>query len=163
MTYSPAHISAVPGAIDYTVNLFSVTCPTDSSNVPIMVWFGAELGVWQEPTTIELNAVHPISRKWVQLGPTFRIEEDFSIQCKITVFSGEGAGGTTDFLTAKDNVFSVWDTLEMAVANDPTLGGNVRISWFDDADYQPAVDAAGRAMGLMTWVIKCQARVTTLS
>ena len=161
--YSPAHITAIPDTVDYLISLFQTTCPYDSNNEPIRVWFGVQLGVWQAPTTIEINKIQPIMREWAELGPTYRVEEHFSVWCKITVFSGEGMGGTPDFQASKNSVFSVWGALEKAVANDPTLGGNVRVCRFDDVNYEPTTDAAGRAAGMITWAITCEARVTTLS
>lgn len=135
----------------------------DPNNVPVTVWFGSELAVWSGPTTIEINGVEPADQEPAELGPTYRREEVYSVKCKITVFNGEGANGSTDFLTSMDNCWNVWIALEIAVANDPTLGGNVRFAEFGEMVYEPTTAANGAAMGTLLWVVRCQARVTSLS
>lgn len=156
------HFSAIPGTIDDLITVFGTAAPTDTNNEPIMVWFGAELGVFTSPTTIEINGVDPVTREWAVLGPDYTIEEHFSVKCKISVFSGL-ATSLQDFIATKNLVFGVWNALEMAVANNPTLDGNVRLAWFDECMYEPSQDAAGQACGEITWVVKCEARVSTLS
>ncbi len=162
MTYLPAHITSIPGAVADLVTIFGVTCPYDSNNEPIVIWLGEELGVFSSPTTIEINKVEPVVREWAELGPTYRIEEQYSIQCKLSVFTGQGST-LPDFLSSMNSAWSIWEALEIAVANNPTLDGNVRLCWFDETNYQPTTDSTGRAMASINWVIKCEARVTTLS
>lgn len=162
MTYTPAHITSIPGAIADLVTVFGNACPYDPNNEPITVWLGAELGVFAAPTTIEINGVDAVLREWASLGPDYMIEEQYSIKCKLSIFVGEGSA-ITDFLGVMNSAWSIWETLEIAVANNPTLDGNVRLCWFDETNYEPTTDAMGRAMGVISWVIKCEARVSTLS
>ncbi len=160
--YAPAHITSIPGAVNDLINKFSTAYPYDQNNIPVYVWFGTELGAYSAPVTIEINGIEPVLREWAELGPNYRIEEDYSIRCKITVFMGSGTA-VSDFLNSMSAVFAVWNALEMAVANDPTLSGSVRLSWFDEVNYEPTTDGSGRAMGTITWVVRCQARISTLS
>lgn len=163
MTYQPADITAIPGTLPYLVTLYQTAYPMDTNNVPVVVWFGVELGVWSSPTTIEINGVEPADQEPAELGPDYRREETFSVKCKITVFSGTGANGTPDFLARMTDCFTVWKALEIAVANDPTLGGNVRFAEFGEMQYEPTTDGKGDAVGTLLWVVRCQARVTSLS
>jgi hypothetical protein len=162
MSYQPAHITSIPNAITFLVNLFQTTCPYDSNNEPITIWLGEELGVFSAPTTIEINGVDPVDRQWASLGPNYLIEEDYSIKCKVSSFTGEGSS-VTDFLSVMDSVWTIWEALEMGIMVDPTLGGYVRVCWFDETIYEPTTDGTGRAMAAISWVIKCEARVTTIS
>lgn len=162
MTYLPAHITSIPGAVSDLVTIFGVTCPTDPNNEPIVIWLGEELGIFSSPTTIEINGVDPVIREWASLGPDYRIEEQYSIKCRLSVFAGEGSV-LTDFLNVMNAAWTIWEALEIAVANNPTLDGNVRLCWFDETNYQPTTDAQGRAMACINWTIKCEARVYTLS
>ena len=163
MPFVPASITSIPGTVNYVYNLFSTTYPYDANNVPTFVWFGTELAAFSAPTTIEINCVDPADQEPAELGPNYRREELYSIKCKITVFNGQGAGGATDFLARMDDCFTVWKALEIAVANDPTLGGNVRYAEFGEMNYEPTTDGSGRAMGCLTWCIRCSQRVTSLS
>lgn len=160
--YLPAHITSIPGAMADLVTLFGTAAPMDQNNEPILIWLGEELGVFSSPTTIEMNGVEPVEREWASLGPNYLIEEQYSIKCKLSTFVGEGST-TADFLSVMDSAWSIWEALEVAIANDPTLDGNVRVCWFDETNYMPTTDGMGRAMATILWVIKCEARVTTLS
>ncbi len=163
MPYVPASVTAIPGTIHYVYNLFGATYPMDANNVPTLVWFGSELAVFSAPTTIEINCVDPADQEPAEMGPNYRREELFSLKCKITVYSGEGANGATDFLARMDDCFTVWKALAIAVANDPTLGDNVRYAEFGEMEYMPGTDASGRATGCLTWSVRCSQRVTSLS
>ena len=166
MTFTPRHLSSIPQTTDYLYNLFSSSYKTDTNNQPVMVWFGTELGVWSTPITIEINGIEPVLREWATLGPDYQIEEDYSIRCKITSWSGESFSDPTsaaqNFLNVKNDVFTAWFALEAAVANDPSLGQNVRVAWFDEMNYAPTTDGSGHACGTITWAVRCQVRVSTL-
>lgn len=163
MPLVPASITSIPGAVNYLFTLFQTAYPIDANNVPVMVWFGTELGAFSAPTTIEINGIDPGDQEPAELGPNYKREETYAIKCKISVFSGSGANGATDFLARMNDVFTVWKALEIAVANDPTLGGNVRFAEFGDMAYEPTTDGSGRATGCITWCVRCQQRVTSLS
>ena len=161
--YTPVDITAIPGTITYLVTLFGTAYPMDANNVPVLVWFGTELAAYSSPTTIEINGVDLADQEPAELGPNFKREETFTVKCKITVFNGEGANGTPDFLARMTDCFAVWKPLVIAVANDPTLGGNVRFAENGEMIYTPTTDGSGRAMGSLTWGVRCQQRVTSLS
>jgi len=125
------------------------------------VWVGAELGVFQTPTTIEINGVTG-DQQPAELGPNYRREETFSIHCKITVFAGEGST-PTDFLNRMDDTWTVFNAIEVAVANNPTLTQVVRYAECGDMDYVPTTTQNGSAMGQLTFEVRCSQRVTSLS
>lgn len=161
--YVPSDISAIPGTLPYLVTLFGNAYPMDADNVPVLVWFGAELTTFSSPTTIEINGIDVADQEPAELGPNYKREETFTVKCKITVFNGEGANGSTDFLDRMNDCFTVWKALVIAVANDPTLGGNVRFAENGEMAYLPTTDATGRATGTLIWGVRCQQRVTSLS
>jgi hypothetical protein len=160
---TPASVSAIPGTIPYLFNLFATTYPMDPNNVPTFVWFGVQLTAFSAPTTIEINGVGPADQEPAEMGPNYKREETFSVNCRVSVFNGQGASGSTDFIARMTDCFTVWKALEIAVANDPTLGNNVRYAEFGDMEYEPTTDGSGRAMGCLTWCVRCSQRVTSLS
>lgn len=162
-TLVPASITSIPGTVNYLFDLFGTTYPLDANSVPTLIWFGVTLTTFSAPTTIEINEVEPADQEPAELGPSYRREELYSIKCKITVFNGEGSNGASDFLARMNDCFTVWKALAVAVANDFTLGGNVRYAEVGELCYEPTTDGSGRAMGCLTWVIRCSQRVTSLS
>jgi hypothetical protein len=147
--------SCIPAAVHALFDLYQATYPADT------VWFGAELGTFATPTTIEINNVSG-DQQPAELGPNYRREEVFSVACRITVFSGEGSD-PIDFLNRMDDTYAVFNALEIAVANNPTLSGTVRFAECGQMDYEPTTDAKGMAMGHLTFVVRCSQRVTSLT
>jgi len=161
MTYSPNDLTSVPSTIAALVSIFGTACPIDPSNRPILVWYGQELGVYQTPTTIEINGASQTQTP-AELGPTYRREEEFLIHGKISLFSGEGAD-VIDHLNRMNECWNIWKSLQTAVANNPTLNGNVRFAEFSSAEDMPSSTPRGNAMHQIMFDIRCEARVTSLS
>lgn len=160
--YNEGHITSIPNAVNYLYDLYTATWQYDPNNIPVYYWVGVELGAYSAPATVEINDVGEVTREWAVLGPRYEIEEHYAITCKLTYFTGQGTE-PSDYLTTMNTVFTGWGQLEIAVANDPTLGGSVRLCWFDECNYEPTTDGSGRACGTVTWLVRCEARVTTLS
>lgn len=141
-----------------TQSLFSILSglfPLDT------VWLGTELGVFQTPTTIEINGITG-DQQPAELGPNYKREETFAIHCKITVFSGEGST-STDFLNRMSDTWAVFDAIEIAIANNYTLTNVVRYAEIGETDYMPTTTQNGSAMGQLTFEVRCSQRVTSLS
>lgn len=157
----PNTITAVPATIQALVSIFSAAAPMDPNNRPIMVWYGRELGAFAEPTTIEINGVSQ-TQTCAELGPSYRREEEFLIHCKITVFSGEGAD-SQDHINRMIEAWNVWKSLEIAIANNPTLNQNVRYAEMASVDDLPSTTPRGSAMHQLTFEVRAEQRVTSLS
>jgi hypothetical protein len=157
----PNDLTAVPSTIQAIVSIFAIANPIDSNNRPIMVWYGQELGVFAEPTTIEINGVS-MTQEPAELGPNFRREEEFLVHCKITVFSGEGTSDQDHFNRMND-AWTIWKALQVAVANNPTLNNNVRYAEFVSVDDLPTTTPRGNAMHQLAFELRCEQRVSSLS
>jgi hypothetical protein len=157
----PNNLTAVPATIQALIGIFGAAAPLDPNNRPIMVWYGRELGVFSEPTTIEINGVSQ-TQSPAELGPTYRREEEFYVHCKVSVFSGEGAD-SQDHVNRMIEAWNVWKALEVAVANNPTLNGNVRYAEMVSVDDLPSTSPRGSAMHQLSFELRCEQRVTSLS
>lgn len=162
MTYSFGDITSIPPALSALFAIFSAAYVTDSTGQAVTYWFGAVLPAWEAATTVELNGVHPADQQPADLGPRYTREETFSVDSRITVFSGT-APSAASFIANMGDVWNVWKALETAVANNPTLNNTVRYAEFGEMDYTPATDGKGLAMGTLTWFVRCSQRVTSLS
>ena len=158
---APNTITAVPNTIQALVSIFQAAAPMDLNNRPIMVWYVRELGVFAEPTTIEINGVSQTQMP-AELGPTYRREEEFIVHCKLTIFSGEGAD-SVDHINRMVEAWNVWKLLEIAIANNPTLNGNVRFAEMSSVEDLPSSTPRGTAMHQLTFEIRAEQRVTSLS
>lgn len=156
-------ITSIPGALQSLYNLYSAAYPMDANNIPSMIWFGEELSVFSAPTTIEINSILNAEQEPAEIAPTYKKEETYDVRCKLSVFNGSGSNGSADFLANMLTCWDVWKALEIAVANNPTLDGNVRYCFFTEMAFEPTTDGAGRAAGYITWVVRCVQRVTSLS
>ena len=160
--YTYGDITSIPNALTQLYSVFQAAYPLDANGQQVFFWFGAELGAWSAPTTIEINGVHPADQEPADVSQAFLREETFSIDCKITTFSG-GATTQADFFASMNATWNVWIALSIAVANNPMLNGVVRYAEFGEMDYSPTTDAKGMCMGTLTWATRCSARVTSLS
>lgn len=162
MAYAFGHITSIPPALHALYSILSAAYPTDPNGEPVMYWFGAELGAWESPTTVEINGVHPADQEPASLGPDYLREEIFSVDCRATVFGGDSTTAN-GFLSNMDAVWAVWIALETAVANNPELNGTVRYAEFGEMTYEPTTDGKGIVCGTLAWVVRCSARNFSLS
>lgn len=153
--------SAYPAAVQQLIQVFTAAYPTDATGTPVMVWYGVELGVYSAPTTIEING-YTGDQEPAELGISYRREETGSIHCKITVYAGNGAD-SVDHVNRMVDCWNVWDALEVAVANNPTLNGTVRFAELGAMDDTPTTTGQGMAMGQLVFDVRYSARVQSLS
>jgi hypothetical protein len=152
--------SSIPGAVAYWVNLAETTLKsTVTSPDGVYVWFGSPLSRYIAPITLQVMEVTEITHQWAELGSQYKIEETYKIHNQLVSFAGDN-----DQLGRMNEVFSNLQLLTVALANDYTLGGNVRLCLpVVEGDYLPGTDASGRTAGSLTFDIHCEARVTSLT
>jgi hypothetical protein len=146
--------SAVPNTVEYLISLFETTLPS------VQVWFGKALGVYKAPQTLQMTGVDGDS-VWAELGQNFKRDETFAVMCQISSYAGDQS--TQANINRMDEVYALLEPLQIAVANDYTLGGNVRLSEIRNFEYVPDEDAKGQSIGHLTFEVYCQVRITTLN
>lgn len=110
-------------------------------------------------------------QEWAELGPEYKREETFHIMCKLTSFAGD-----QDEVARLTEVTDAWSTVTVAVANDMQLtgvpGGDpdnfartpaVRLAEVGEMEFMPEVTSSGKSVGCLTFAVKCQQRITTLT
>jgi hypothetical protein len=143
--------SAIPGTLSYFLTLATNTLPSDAT-----VSFGAYKPLFEAPVTLQVTGITG-DQEPAELGPNFRREETFSIECDLTSYAGDQL--QVNRLT---EVFANFALLSVAVANDPTLGSNVRFAEVGDFTYVPGLDAKGQSIGSLTFAIRCSQRIDSL-
>jgi hypothetical protein len=144
--------SSIPGAVPYLVALAQTALGSDAT-----VWFGKELPLYSAPITMQITQI-VADQVPAELGPNYKREETYSIYCTITAYAGD-----QKFLDRLSEAFTAFDAVEVAVANDPTLGGNVRFAQLGGMGFTPGADAQGQSIGTLPFLVRCQARVTSLT
>jgi hypothetical protein len=152
--------SSIPGAVAYWVNLATTTLQsTATSPNGVYVWFGTPLSKYIAPITLQVMSVVDITHEWAELGSAYKIEEHYKIRNQLVSY----AGGT-DFMGRMNEVFSNFEILSIATANDYTLGSNVRLCLpLVEGEYMPGTDASGKTMGSLMFDLHCEARITSLT
>lgn len=151
--------SSIPGAVNAFLTMMD---PLQGGALPAgtQVWFGKPLPKYIAQTTLQVVEVHgDPGQEPAELGPTYRREEVYDIACILTCWTGQ----PDDYLGMFNQVFSVLKTVEVTVANNPTLNGNVRFAQIHTLDFVPDSDDAGHVLGSLTFTVNCQARITSLS
>lgn len=144
--------SAIPTAVPALISMATTALPSDA-----MVYFGKALPVYTAPITLQVIKVVG-NQDWIVLGPNYRREETFSIECQLTSFAGDN-----DHPARMSEVFTQFHALTMAVGNDPTLQGTVRLAEVGDFDYEPDENGNGMTLGCLTFNVRCSQRVASQS
>jgi hypothetical protein len=147
--------SCIPAATQSLFSIFTAAYPLYT------VWVGNELGVFATTDTIEINSVSA-DQAPAELGPSYRREEVFSVHCRITVIRGD-ASDPASYLGAMTDAFTIFNGLEAAVANNPTLTQVVRFAELGEMEYDPTTTAQGMSMAVLSFVVRCSQRVNSLS
>jgi hypothetical protein len=122
------------------------------------VWFGKPLAMYTSPITLQVLAVHTGDQQVATLGPEYKREETYEIQCVLTSFAGDN-----DYVSRMDEVYSSFSLLTVAIGNNPTLNQSVRFSEIRTFEYIPDADAKGMTLGSLSFTVACQARITSLT
>lgn len=153
--------SAIPAAVTSFTAL-----ATDSLPSGTIIWFGAQLAKYTTPLTLQITGISGDS-EWRELGPSYRREEAFNIMCNLSSWAGD-----QDFPSRMTETMDAFETLSLAVYNDPqltgTLGGTgsagaVRDAEIKDYLFVPTAMTNGGSLGRLTFDVHCVARVTTIT
>jgi hypothetical protein len=145
--------SSVPIAVPAFMSVAKVALPSD-----FQVREGQIFGPRIDPQTLLITGVHILVDEYAELGPLYRHEEHFNIQCALAT-----SGGKDDQPSRLQEVYVLYDLLSIAVASQPTLTGTVRLAWCRQLDYAMGYDAARLSVGVLSFEVQCQARVESLS
>ena len=152
--------SSIPGAVEYWLNLAKTTlASTATSPDGVYVWFGSPLSRYVAPITLQVIEISEITHQWAELGSQYKIEETYKIHNQLVSFAGDN-----NQIGRMTEVFSNLQLLTVALGNDYTLGGNVRLCLpLVEGEYMPGTDPSGRTAGALTFDIHCEARVASLT
>lgn len=145
--------SSVPNAVAAFISIATNALPSDA-----LVWFGKPLGVYTAPITLQILGVSDGKQEIVVMGPDYKREEDYLIQCLLTSFAGN-----SDFQGRMTEVFSNYLLLSVAIGNNPTLNQTVRFAQITEFTYVPDADASGKSLGSLSFGVECQARISSLT
>jgi hypothetical protein len=93
-----------------------------------------------------------------ELGPNYRREETYSIMCELTAYAGD-----EDYTARLSEAMTAFGLVEVAVANDADLGGNVRFAECGNFTFTPDSNAPGKCIGQLAFDVRCSARVNSLT
>lgn len=154
--------SAVPYAVNNFMVLMAAVLPQGST-----VELAQPVPKYTSPLTLRITGVSG-DQEWKELGPSFRREEQFNILCELSKWEGD-----QDFLARMNEVYAAFETVTVAIGNDPQLTGtpdavfdqqgSVRLAEVRNLLYVPAADAPGMSLGKLTFDVYCQQRITTLT
>lgn len=122
------------------------------------VWFGKPLAQYTTPITLQVLAVHTGEQEVATLGPEYKREELYEIQCVLTSFAGDN-----DYLSRMDEVYGSFHSITVAIGNNPTLNQTVRFAEIKTFEYIPDADPKGMTLGSLTFTVACQARISSLT
>lgn len=145
--------SSVPNTVTQFLAIMAAALPPDA-----MVWFGAPLGVYTAPLTLQVIGVHTGMQEIAVMGPDYKREETYEIVCQLTSFAGD-----PDFTGRMAEVFVAFELITVAIGNNPTLNSAVRFAQIGQFEYVPDADAKGMTLGSLSFNVDCQARISSLT
>jgi len=145
--------SSVPSAVSALLSIATAALPTTAQ-----VWFGKPLPTYTAPTTLQVYGVHDGTQEVAVLGPDFKREERYEIQCLLTSWAGD-----QDFAGRMNEVYADFELITLAIGNNPTLNNTVRFAEIHTFDYIPDADAKGMSLGSLSFSVACQARISSLT
>jgi hypothetical protein len=144
--------SSIPSAVPYFLDL-AQTALGDQATVS----FGKELSLFSAPITLQVIQIVG-DQAPAELGPNYRREETYSMQCSLTAYAGD-----QDLVARLTEAMAAFGLVEVAVANDASLGGTVRFAQCGNFVFQSGADAQGQSIGTLAFDVRCQARVNSLT
>lgn len=125
----------------------------------VTVTFDSTADVYIAPQSLLVTGISWTQDAYAELGPNYRHEEHYNLECAMW-----SAYGDKDQDARMGEVMGLYQTLQVAVASNPTLNGTVRLAWCRLLDFNPTHDPGkGWSVGALTFEVQCQARVNSLS
>lgn len=144
--------SSIPGATQALISIATAALPSTAQ-----IWFGKALPVYTAPLTLQILKMSA-DQEWAFLGPTYKREEIYAIHCELTSWAGD-----QDYISRLNEVMNAFQTLTLAIYNNPTLNNTVRLCEVKRLDYEPDADAKGMSLGRLDFTVDCQQRISTLT
>lgn len=144
--------SAIPGTVTELLSMATAAFPANTT-----VWFGAALPSYSAPLTFQITEITG-DQTPAEIGPAYRREEAFSVICSLTSYQG----GQPDFGSQLAALMANFILFSQAVANNPSLTGNVRFAQVGNFTVTADVDANGQGATTLDFAVRCEARVTSL-
>lgn len=119
---------------------------------------GQIFGPRVDPQSLLVTGIHFLVDEYAELGPRYRHEEHYNIQCSLAA-----SIGVDDQASLLQSVYELYEPLSVAVASNPNLSSTVRLGWCRQLDYMMGYDGKGLAVGVLSFEVECQARVESLS
>lgn len=124
---------------------------------------GIASGAW-----LQIKGIHFDADQFAEMGPTYKHEEHYNIECELCVWRGGGNYDTSvDFDQCVQDVYAVYADLTIALGNQIRLNQtdpNVpRLAWPRQLSLVIAPDALGRPSACIDFEVQVQARVTSQS
>lgn len=145
--------SSLPNAVPAFASIATAALPSG-----FLVKEGSVLGPYDPPQALLITGVHFLMDQPAVLGPDYRHEEHYNIQCTLVAMQG-----TDDQASLLGTAYGLYADISIAVANAPTLNGTVRVALTRQLDYAMGYDPKGLAVGTCTFEVVCEARVTSES
>jgi len=144
--------SSVPLAVPAFVALATTALPTG-----FQIKEGSIFSPYIAPQALLITGIHFTDDTYAELGPTYRHEEHYNIECALSA-----SQGVDDQASLLQTVYALYKPLAVTVASHPDLTSTVRLGWCRQLDYAMGYDSKGLAVGTLTFEVECQARVDSL-
>jgi hypothetical protein len=122
------------------------------------VRMGTIFGVNVQPQALLVTGVRFNQDEIAVLGPAYRHEEHYVINCSLTTVEGD-PDGLPDRM---QEVYGLYNLVSVAVANNPTLNSTVRIAQCKQLEFIPSYDPKGFSVGQLDFEVACEQRVDAL-
>jgi hypothetical protein len=119
---------------------------------------GSIFGPRVDPAALLITGLHFTQDAYAELGPTYRHEEHYNIQCVLCA-----SQGVDDQASLLGTTYGFYSAISVAVANHPDLNSTCRLGWCRQLDYAMGYDGKGFAVATLTFEVQVQARVTSLT
>src|ERR1700743_3368810 len=164
--------SSIPFAVNNFIALMT-TLFTNAGHPEYQIQFGKLQQMYTAPITLEILGVDAGDQKPAELGPSYKRDEEYVIECNLCSYAGD-----QDFLSRMVEVFDVWEIVTAGIANDPSLTGvpnspqksfpsstggvghsSVRFAQIRNMNFYGKPTTQGKSVGCITFDIHCEARI----
>lgn len=159
--------SAIPGTVAAFMSLCQEVLPTNAT-----VYFGSALPAYTNPYTLQIVEVNG-DQQAAEIGQRYRREETFALTCQLVYYDGSPQSPTAgpQFLDLTNKVMDAFQAIALAIGNNPSLTDYSTPDVTQVARYTevgnfivtPETDSNGRCAVILSFSLRCQQRVESLS
>lgn len=144
--------SAIPGALVQLMKVATAAFPPGTT-----VYYGEDLPAYTAPLTMQISEIVG-DQSWAELG-NFRREEKWSFTCELITYTG----GVPDWVAQLVSTFADFALLSLAIGTNPTLNGSVRVAEVGNFVTSSDTDANAQGATHLSFSVRCEQRVTSLT